>query len=87
MKIKLQIKEQLTDFYFKRLEKMINDPGYDLNERFAPRLLDLGFIFLDEWSEYFNGAYLRYSFYTVTDQGKKAYGGWKKRCKVLENLK
>jgi hypothetical protein len=68
-----------SDFWFKKLGKMINDPDYDLNERYAPRLLDWGFIELERWSDHcMKGISLSYSIYIVTELGKKAYEEWKK---------
>lgn len=72
----------LSDFYMKKLGKMIDDPDYDLNERWAPTLLDAEFIFLDKWGENSIGFHMDYSFYTPTDKGKQAYFEW---IKILEH--
>lgn len=57
--------------------KMISDQCYDLNERYAPRLLDLGFIKLTRWAEHVHHSLISCSCYTVTTKGKKAYTEWK----------
>jgi len=66
----------VSDFYYKKLGKMIDNPDYELSERFAPKLLDAGFIFLDKWAENTIGFHMDYSFYTTTDKGKEAYEQW-----------
>lgn len=71
----------LSDFYFKKLGKMIHDPDYDLNEKFAPRLLDLGCIKSLRYSAKMGGAILSFSEYVITDKGKYAYEEWKNNLK------
>ncbi len=66
----------ISDFYFKKLGKMINDEDYDLNERFAPRLLDWGFIKEVKYGAYTMGYRLSCSCYKVTNLGKEAYNQW-----------
>ena len=67
----------ISDFWFKKLGKMISDPDYDLNERFAPRLLDWGFIDIVKMG-YQVGKFLCHStYYIVTESGKEAYNQWK----------
>ncbi len=67
----------ISDFFFKKLGKMIGDEYYDLNERFAPRLLDAGFITLERESGYSGAYHISSSFYVVTEKGKEAYNEWK----------
>lgn len=68
---------KISDFWFKKLGKMLADSDYDLNERYAPRLLDWGFIKLTKWGMRQGVFHMDYSFYQVTDKGKKAYREWK----------
>ncbi len=67
----------MTDFYFKKLGKMLNDPDYNINERFAPKLLDLGFIKEIKYNMHTMGFLLSCSTYLVTKIGKRAYNDWK----------
>lgn len=71
------MEKPLSDFFFKKMGKMISDQCYDLNERYAPRLLDLGFIKLIKWTEHIHHSLISCSCYTVTTKGKKAYREWK----------
>ncbi len=66
----------VSDFWFKKLGKMINDEDYDLNERFAPRLLDWGFIENIRSYNMSFGCHIDYSYYIVTESGKEAYNQW-----------
>ncbi len=68
-----------SDFYFKKLGKMIDDPDYDLNERYAPRLLDFGYIKLLRYSAKMGCAILSFFEYVITDKGKQAYEDWKNK--------
>lgn len=70
----------ISIFWLKKLQKMIKseDEGisYDLNERFAPTMLDLGLIELRKWSENHGQFLCCCSSYVVTDQGRKLYQQW-----------
>ncbi len=70
----------ISDFWFKKLGKMINKPDYDLNERFASRLLDWGFIKFERKTSLSGKFHLcvSCSYYTVTESGKEAYNKWVK---------
>lgn len=70
---------KISDFYYKKLGKMINDPNYDLNVKFSNRLLDLGFITLERGFSWHMSITLHYSYFKVTDLGKQVYEEWKKR--------
>lgn len=72
----------LSDFYFKKLGKMIDDKDYDLNERYVPRLLDLGYIKLKRgFFGPVQGFHLDYSYYDITELGKTVYEEWKNEQK------
>lgn len=68
-------------FWFKKIEKMIESeeggPHYDLNEKFAPTLQNLGFIEQKRWSENRAGFICSFSDFFVTDLGRKSYKEWK----------
>jgi hypothetical protein len=68
-----------SDFWFNKLGKMINDPDYDLNERFAPRLLNWGYIEFEKDYQSIRGFHITCSYFLVTDKGKKAYFEWEQR--------
>lgn len=68
---------KISDFWFKKLGKMLADSDYDLNERYAPRLLSWGFITLWRSSGSKDSYHISCSFYVVTSKGKKAYREWK----------
>ena len=67
---------KISDFYYKKLRKMIADPNYDLNEKYAPRLLDMGFIELKNFYQSVRGFHVDCSYFTITELGKKAYKEW-----------
>jgi hypothetical protein len=66
----------------KRLGQIINDKYYDLPERFAPPMLDLGYIFTEKQGRSVGGVCGYFSFYQATDKGKYAYKEWleSKKC-------
>lgn len=66
----------LSDFYFKKLGKMLNDPYYEIAERYVPKLLDADFIQEKKWTEHTLGVICSCSCYVVTTKGEKAYGEW-----------
>lgn len=68
-----------SDFWFKKLGKMINDPYYNLNVRWSSRLLDWGFIELKREYTSHMGIHFHCSYYHVTESGKKAYEEWKNK--------
>ena len=71
----------ISDFWFKKIGKMIeseDDHGfYEINQRFAPSLLDLGLIEERRWSQNCMGYICTCSAYFVTKKGRKAYKEWK----------
>ena len=64
------------EFMMKRLGQIITDKYYDLPERFAPPMLDLGYIFLEKSNSKVGRSVCCFSFYQATDKGKKAYQEW-----------
>ncbi len=58
------------DFMMKRLGQIINDKYYDLPQRYAPPMLELGYIFM------IGRTVGCFSFYQATDKGKQAYKEW-----------
>ncbi len=70
------------EFMMKRLGQIINDKYYDLPERFAPPMLELGYIFIEKAHEITRKSVCCFSFYQATDKGKKAYKEWleSKKC-------
>lgn len=75
--IKDEEKNKVSDFWFKKLGKMISDEDYELNERFATKLLDLGFINITKMGYTIGKALYHSSYYIVTESGKEAYNKWK----------
>lgn len=73
----------LSDFYFKKLGKLIEDPDYDLNEKYAPKLLDAGFIKLVGFRKLFLEFKLFFEIYIPTKKGKEAYKEWKENAEVM----
>jgi hypothetical protein len=74
-------KAELSDFFFKKLGKMINDKSYDLNPRFAQKLVDAEYITYKicwDKSGQLTASYLTHH---VTDKGKRAYKKWKNALK------
>jgi hypothetical protein len=73
----------ISDFYFKKLGKMIDsdrgEGSYELNEKFSPKLLDLGYIKLNRWSEILGKYTCLCSSFVVTELGKKSYDEWKNK--------
>jgi hypothetical protein len=67
----------MTDaFMMKRLGNLINDEYYDLPERYAPSMLDMGYVeFLRKGYRCFGVCY-DMSYYEITDKGRKAYKEW-----------
>lgn len=72
----------LSDFYFKRLGKMIEDPSYDLSARYALKLLDEGFIDFEKKCIITYGYHMCFSFYFPTQKGKNAYQEWKNNANL-----
>lgn len=65
-----------VDFMMRRLGNILNDDYYDLPEKYAPPIQDMGYIeFVRECRRCFGGN-LSTSHYKVTDAGKKAYQEW-----------
>jgi hypothetical protein len=74
--------EPLSDFWFKKIGKMIdsedNDGNYDLSETYEPMLMDeLGYIDFKRFGMNSPPIKLNYSLYVVTEAGRKAYKEWK----------
>lgn len=64
----------------KRLGNILNEKEYDLPERFAPALLDEGYITLIQESYGIGFAIVTTSCYQVTKKGKEAYLEWIGKC-------
>jgi len=67
----------------KRLGRMIDSESddakkiYDLPEKFAPPLLDLGYIYLHRWSECGCGCLIDCSCFLTTEKGRQEYLKWR----------
>ena len=76
----------------KRLGKMINSEletsiDYDLPERFAPTLLDLGYIEFKCWPQRIPGGFVDCSAYFVTEKGRDSYFEWRDQYYEWRNFK
>jgi S-adenosylmethionine/arginine decarboxylase-like enzyme len=60
----------------KRLGKMIYDKYYDLPERYAPELLDLGYVEYIRECQIISLGITTMSFYQITPLGIQAYKEW-----------
>jgi hypothetical protein len=67
---------KLTDFYYRRLGRMLEDPNYEIGVRYIPKLLDSGFIKEIKWTATGEGFHLDCSCYGLTEKGIKAYKEW-----------
>lgn len=64
------------EFMMKRIGNLINDEYYDLPERYAPSLLDAGYI---NWVREIHGIGMgiaTMSYYEASLEGRKAYQEW-----------
>ncbi len=66
----------MTKAMMRRLGRMITDDDYDLPERFAPELLDLGYIELVKGCMPLSHAIASISYYYPTQEGKDAFYAW-----------
>jgi hypothetical protein len=81
-----------VDAMMKRLGKMIDseselDLHYELPERFAPSLLDLGYIEFKSWPMYIPGGFCDCSSYFLTEKGRYAYFEWRNKYHEWKYLK
>jgi hypothetical protein len=65
-----------TEFMMKRLGNMIRDEDYDLPERYAPSMLDEGYIVLVMECVGTGFCICKTSYYQVTAKGDLAYKQW-----------
>ena len=65
---------RLSDFHYRLLGKILHTPFYNLPERFAPKLIDAGYIIHEKWSElYSDGSVIWLSAFNITKLGYDVY--------------
>lgn len=85
MEVLVSIKLSVSDYWFKKIGKMIdsedNGSSYEINDRYVPKLLDLRFIVEKKWTQVCMGAICSFSSFFVTHRGRKYYKEWKNEIK------
>jgi hypothetical protein len=66
----------MTKAMMKRLGRMISDKYYDLPERYAPPLLDLGYVEYIRECQIISMGIATISFYQITPLGIQAHKEW-----------
>ena len=65
---------RLSDFHYRLLSKILHTPFYNLPERFAPKLMDAGYIIRDKWlKQCSDGSLIWLSHFSITQAGYEAY--------------